>query len=69
MAFLPFARHRRGIIAFDEILKKMQDEVVIRYGVMHGNNTILLIKSGCGGSYDVYGHNFTNRVDAFCGTD
>lgn len=43
---------------FDKIVNKTQDGVSIRYGVVDGNDTIVLIKSGYGGSYDGYDHKY-----------
>lgn len=45
-------------MAFDEIWQKTQEGVSLRYGVVDGNDTIVLIKSGCGGSYDGYAHKY-----------
>lgn len=45
-------------MAFDEIWQKTQEGIPLRYGVVDGNDTIVLIKSGCGGSYDGYAHKY-----------
>lgn len=45
-------------MAFDEIWQKAQEGIPLRYGVVDGNDTIVLIKSGCGGSCDGYAHKY-----------
>ena len=43
---------------FDKIVNKAQEGITLRYGVVDGNDTIVLIKSGCGGNYDGYAHKY-----------
>ena len=48
---------------FDKIVKKEQEGVAIRYGVVHGNDTIVFIKSGTGGKYDGYQQKYLRMAE------
>ena len=48
---------------FDKIVNKAQEGVAIRYGVVHGNDTIVFIKSGTGGKYDGYQQKYLRMAE------
>ena len=50
-------------MAFDEIWQQTQEGVAIRYGVVHGNDTIVFIKSGTGGKYDGYQQKYLRMAE------
>lgn len=42
-------------MGFDEIITEVYpDDTALEYGIIHGNNTIVIIKSGTGGSFHGY---------------